>query len=129
MKIEVYCTLEEVKKFLVESTCKSFIPNNYKDNIDILFEREDKEGRIYIEAEEKEEIEKIRNLIFIRVKNVMGIVYNSKSGNTRLIWRQIYKDLGKLYGEASGNTLVNLLESGIKNIQIVKEESSVNKSS
>jgi len=122
MKIEVYCTLEEVKKFLIESTCKTFIPREYAKDPNILFERNPEEGRIHIEAEEKEELERIRNLVFVRVKNVYKILYNSKSGNTKLTWKQIYRDLGKLYGEASGNTLVNLLESGIRNIQIVKEK-------
>ncbi len=122
MKIEVYCTLEEVKKFLVESTCKTFIPKKYRDDISVLFERDVSEGHIHIEAEEKDELEKIRNLMFVRVKNVLGITYTSKSGNTKLVWRQIYRDLGKLSGEASGNALVNLLESGLKNIQIKKDE-------
>lgn len=122
MKIEVYCTLEEMKRFLVESTCKTFIPEIYLEDPSVLFERDASEGRIYIEAEEKDEIEKIRNLLFVKVKNVLGIMYTSKSGNTKLVWRQIYRDLGKLSGEASGNTLVNLLESGLKNIQVKKEE-------
>lgn len=122
MKIEVYCTLEEVKKFLIESTCKTFIPKEYAENPHILFERDESEGKIYIEADEKREIDRIRNLVFVEAKNVYGILYNSKSGNTRLIWKQIYKDLGKLSGEASGNTIVNLLESGIRNIQIIKKK-------
>ncbi|PCN50474.1 hypothetical protein B6U99_04280 [Candidatus Geothermarchaeota archaeon ex4572_27] len=121
MKIEVYCTLEEMKRFLIESTCKSFIPREYAEDPEILFERDESEGRIYVEAEEKSEVARIRNLTFVRVKNVLGIKYVSKSGNTRLTWRQIYKDLGKLSGEASGNTIVNLFESGIKNIQVIRE--------
>ena len=120
MQIEVYCSLEEVKRFLIESTCKSFIPKEYADNPEILFERDESEGLIHIKAEEKEVVGRVRNLTFLRVRNVSEIIYNSKSGNTRLVWRQIYKDFGKLSGEASGNTIVNLLESGIKNIQVIK---------
>ena len=91
-------------------------------NSEILFERRQEQGRIYIEADEKEDIEKIQDLTIVKAVNVLGIQYQSKSGRTNLIWRQIHKDLGKLTGLASGNTLVNLLESGIRNIRIIKEE-------
>ena len=120
-KIEVYCTLEEMKSFLIESTAKHKLPRKYMKNPEILFERRQEQGRIYIEADEKEDIEKIQDLIIVKAINVLGIQYQSKSGRTNLIWRQIHKDLGKLTGLASGNTLVNLLESGIRNIRVIKD--------
>ncbi len=122
-KIEVYCTLEEVKRFLVESTAKNKLPRKYIVDPKYMFERRQEQGKIYIEADEKKDIEEIQDLVVVEVDNVLGISYESKSGRTKLIWRQIHKDLGKLTGIASGNTLVNLLESGIKNIRVFKKES------
>ncbi len=122
-KIEVYCTLEEVKRFLVESTAKNKLPRKYIVDPKYMFERRQEQGKIYIEADEKKDIEEIHDLVVVEVDNVLGISYESKSGRTKLIWRQIHKDLGKLTGIASGNTLVNLLESGIKNIRVFKKES------
>ena len=121
MKIEVYCTLEEMKRFLIESTCKDRLPEKYIEDKNILFERRQDIGRIYIEAEYKKDIDEIDELAIVEVKNVLGIKYRSRSGRTDLTWRQIYGELGKLYGKASGNTIVNLLEAGIRNIRVIKE--------
>ncbi len=120
-KIEVYCTLDEMKRFLIESSAKNKFPKRYLRKPDILFERRSEQGKIYIEADEKKDVENIEDIVIVEVKNVLGIFYQSKSGRTKLTWRQIHKDLGKLSGIASGNTLVNLLESGIKDIRVVKE--------
>ena len=120
-KIEVYCTLEEMKRFLIESSAKNKFPRKYLRDTKYLFERRSEQGRIYIEADEKRDVEEIEDIVVVEVSNVLGIFYQSKSGRTKLMWRQIHKELGKLSGVASGNTLVNLLESGIKNIRVMKE--------
>lgn len=120
-KIEVYCTLDEMKRFLIESSAKNKFPRRYMKDPNYLFERRTEQGRIYIEADNKKDVEKIEDIVVVEVNNVLGIFYQSKSGRTKLTWRQIHKDLGKLSGQASGNTLVNLLESGIKNIRVIKE--------
>ena len=120
-KIEVYCTLEEMKRFLIESSAKTKFPRKYIRDSKYLFERRTDQGRIYIEADEKRDVEEIEDIVVVEVNNVLGIFYQSKSGRTKLTWRQIHKELGKLSGQASGNTLVNLLESGIKNIRVIKE--------
>ncbi|MFZ0843260.1 MAG: hypothetical protein WAN80_05210, partial [Nitrosotalea sp.] len=52
-------------------------------------------------------------MTFVNAKEVLGIIYSSKSGNTNLKWRQIRRNAGKVVGEASTNTLVNLTESGV----------------
>jgi len=111
-----------VKRFLIESTCKNRLPKKYAENPNYLFERRQDIGRIYVEAEYKRDVETLEDLVIIEVKNVLGITYTSRSGRTQLTWRQIYKELGKLYGKASGNTIVNLLEAGIRNIRVIKEE-------
>ncbi|HYZ51396.1 MAG TPA: hypothetical protein VE593_10950, partial [Nitrososphaeraceae archaeon] len=46
-------------------------------------------------------------------KEILGIIYSSKSGNTQLKWRQIRKKSGRVLGFASANALVNLVESGV----------------
>ena len=58
-------------------------------------------------------MKKIRDIQFVKVNDVLGILYSSKSGNTKLKWRQIAGRVGKLSGEASLNALVNLIEAGI----------------
>ena len=63
----------------------------------------------------------IRNVRFVRVADVLGVIYNSKSGNTRLIWRQIRGNLGKVTGEASPNSIVNLIEAGVLPKSLVKK--------
>lgn len=110
-----------MKRFLIESSAKNKFPRKYLRDIKYLFERRSEQGRIYIEADEKRDVEEIEDIVVVEVSNVLGIFYQSKSGRTKLMWRQIHKDLGKLSGVASGNTLVNLLESGIKNIRVIKE--------
>jgi hypothetical protein len=52
-------------------------------------------------------------MTFVNAKEVLGIIYSSKSGNTHLKWRQTRRKNGKVTGEASPNALVNLVESGV----------------
>ena len=52
-------------------------------------------------------------MTFVNAKDVLGIIYSSKSGNTQLKWRQIRRKTGKVSGAASANALVNLVESGV----------------
>ncbi|MEM1944611.1 MAG: hypothetical protein QXX57_02585, partial [Nitrososphaerota archaeon] len=55
----------------------------------------------------------MRYVQFVKVADVLGVIYRSKSGNTDLRWRQTRGTLGRLTGEASPNSVVNLLEAGI----------------
>jgi len=123
----VYCTLEELKNFLIESTGKRKFPSKYKGDPSVMFERRNEIGKVYIEAEDKEDIEEIEDIVIVKVNNVLGVEYRSKSGRTHLRWRQLYKNFGKLYGKASGNTLVNLYEVGIRDIRVIKEGESNDK--
>ena len=97
---------------MIVSTCDSFIPDQLVGDESIFPERASENGTMYVEAEDKETLEQIREIKFMRVSNVLGIIYNSKSGNTHLKWRQFKGDLGKLSGEASTNTIVNLSTVG-----------------
>ena len=109
--IDFTCNLEGFRRFLVNSTCRSFIPESYLHDPEVFPEKEGTEadqGSIYVEAVDKVDLKKIRNIMFINARDVLGIIYTSKSGNTKLKWRQIRARIGRISGEASGNSLGNL---------------------
>ncbi|MBS7625843.1 hypothetical protein KEJ51_02210 [Candidatus Bathyarchaeota archaeon] len=121
MRVEVVCNLEDVRRFLILSTCSSFIPDEFLRDSKVFPERPREKGTMYVEAEDKETLGSIRDIQFTRVSNVLGVIYNSKSGLTKLKWRHIKDSLGKLSGEASGNSLVNLFQAGILDESYVKK--------
>lgn len=126
MKISLFCTIDEFRRFLIESTCASFIPREYLRRRDVFPERRDTPGRIYVEAELKEDLEAINDIVFVAAKNPMGIIYESKSGRSKLKWRQISESIGKLEGEITVNTLVNMITAKInirpENIRVDETE-------
>src|SRR5436189_711367 len=113
VEIETTASLESFRKFIIVSTCRSFIPESYLRDYEVFPEREEGPGAIYIEAADKVTLKKIREMTFVNAKEILGIIYSSKSGNTQLKWRQTRKKSGKVHGEASANALVNLVESGV----------------
>jgi hypothetical protein len=130
MNIDVVCSLESFRRFMILSTCNSFIPDDLLEDYNVFPERPIENGTMYVEAEDKETITKIRQIEFTRVSNVLGVIYNSKSGLTKLKWRQTKDSSGKLGGKASGNSLVNLFEAGILDETYIrkmrkKEENSI----
>jgi len=112
VKIEIRTTLERFRRFVILNTCYSFIPKGYLQDPSIFPERESAQGRIYVEALSKLDLGVIREIKFVKAFEVLGVIYNSKSGNTSLIWRQIRGAVGKVTGEASPNSIVNLIEAG-----------------
>jgi len=108
MKIEAVCDLENFRGFMILSTCQSFMPDELAEDYSVFPERASQIGTMYVEAEDKETVRVEGELSFVRVSSVLGIIYNSKSGRTKLKWRSIKGDLGKVTGEASPNSLVNL---------------------
>ena len=84
-------------------------------------EREEDLGSIYVEAADKVTLKKIRDITFVNARDVLGIIYNSRSGNTKLNWRQIRRNNGKVTGEASSNSLVNLAQSGVITLDWVEK--------
>jgi hypothetical protein len=120
MKIDVVCPLESFRRFMILSTCNSFIPDGFIEDVNVFPERPVENGTMYVEAEDKETLRRSRDLQFARVSNVLGIIYNSKSGLTKLKWRHIKDALGKLSGEASGNSVVNLFEAEILDENYIK---------
>ena len=105
------CNLNSFRRFMILSTCQSFIPEDLLEDDSIFPERSSEDGAIYVEAEDKETVERMGNITFVRVFEVLGVIYNSKSGRTRLKWRNARGDMGRLSGEASSNSLVNLYAS------------------
>jgi hypothetical protein len=120
MKIDVVCPLESFRRFMILSTCNSFIPDEFIEDVNVFPERPVENGTMYVEAEDKETLQRSRDLQFARVSNVLGVIYNSKSGLTKLKWRHIKDALGKLSGEASGNSVVNLFEAEILDENYIK---------
>ena len=113
VKIDAASSLESFRRFTIASTCSSFVPESYRDDTEVFPEREDALGSIYVEAADKVTLKKVRDITFVNAKDVLGIIYNSKSGNTSLKWRQIRHNNGKASGDASSNSLVNLAQSGV----------------
>ena len=121
VKIDAAASLESFRKFIIASTCNSFAPQSYVDDSEVFAEREDNLGSIYVEAADKVTLKKIRDMTFVNAKDVLGIIYNSKSGNTSLKWRQVRHNNGKVVGEASSNSLVNLAQSGVITLDRVEK--------
>ena len=119
VEIKTPASLESFRKFVIASTCSSFAPKSYLDDYEVFPEREEG-GSIYVEAADKVTLKKIRDITFVNARDVLGIIYSSKSGNTKLNWRQIKRFNGKVTGEASSNSLVNLAEGGVLTLNWVE---------
>ena len=113
MKIDVLCSLPKFRQFMIISTCVSFIPPAFIKDDGVFPERNIENGTMYVEAEDKETLKASKEVSFVRVSEVLGVIYNSKSGKTRLKWRSLRGDLGNLTGEVSSNSLVNLYASDV----------------
>ena len=111
--IDTPASVESFRRFIISSTCRSFAPRRYLEDAEVFAEREDSLGAIYVEAADKVTLKKIRDMTFVNARDILGVIYNSKSGNTSLKWRQIKRNNGKVTGEASANSLTNLSESGV----------------
>jgi hypothetical protein len=90
------------------------------EDFEVFAEREDDLGSVYVEAADKVTLKKIRDITFVNARDILGIIYNSKSGNTSLKWRQLRRNNGKVTGEASANSLTNLSESGVLTLDWVE---------
>jgi hypothetical protein len=121
VEIDVTCHLEAFRRFLINSTCRSFIPESYLRDPEVFPEKEADPGSIYIEAADKVTLKKLRDITFINARDILGIIYTSKSGNSRLKWRQMRGPLGRVTGTASTNSLVNLSMSRIITPEYVEE--------
>lgn len=108
VELDLTCYLEGFRRFLISSTCRSFIPESYLRDPEVFPEKQGDQGSIYVEAVDKVDLKKIRDITFVNARDILGIIYTSKSGNTKLKWRQLRGSTGRLTGSASANSLVNL---------------------
>jgi len=108
VELDLTCNLEGFRRFLINSTCRSFIPESYMRDPEVFPEKQGDQGSIYVEAVDKVDLKKIRDITFINARDVLGIIYTSKSGNTKLKWREMRGRIGRMSGTASANSLVNL---------------------
>jgi hypothetical protein len=118
--IDTPASVESFRRFVISSTCKSYAPRSYLDDSEVFAEREENLGSIYVEAADKVTLKKIRDITFVNARDILGVIYNSKSGNTSLKWRQLRRNNGKVTGEASANSLTNLAESGVLTLDWVE---------
>jgi len=118
--IDTPASVENFRKFIIYSTCRSFAPRRYLEDSEVFAEREEDLGVIYVEAADKVTLKKIRDMTFVNARDILGVIYNSKSGNTSLKWRQLKRNNGKVIGEASANSLTNLAESGVLTLDWVE---------
>ena len=129
VKVETTSALESFRRFLINSTCASYIPESYLYDSEVFPEKDGETGSIYIEAADKVTLKKERDITFINVRDVLGIIYQSKSGSTKLKWRQIRGRGGKVTGEASTNSLVNLITAKVIDQEYAVELANVNNES
>ena len=108
VELDIQCHLEGFRRFLIGSTCRSFIPESYMHDPEVFPEKAGETGSIYVEAVDKVDLKKIRDITFVNARDILGIIYTSKTGNTKLKWREMRGSVGRLSGEASMNSLVNL---------------------
>jgi hypothetical protein len=118
--IDTPASVESFRRFVISSTCKSYAPRSYLGDSEVFAEREEDLGSIYVEAADKVTLKKIRDITFVNARDILGVIYNSKSGNTSLKWRQLRRNNGKVTGEASANSLTNLAESGVLTLDWVE---------
>jgi hypothetical protein len=121
VEIDVTCHLEAFRRFLVNSTCRSFIPESYLRDPEVFPEKESEPGSIYIEAADKVTLKRIRDITFVNANEVLGIIYKSKSGHSLLKWRHIEHEMGRVTGDASHNSLVNLSMARVLSPEYVEE--------
>lgn len=120
VEIDTPASLESFRRFIISSTCRSYVPSSYLDDYEVFAERPDELGSIYVEAADKVTLKKIRDITFVNAKDILGIIYTSKSGNTVLKWRQLRRNNGKVTGEASSHSLTNLAEAGVLTMEWVE---------
>ena len=129
VKVETTSALESFRRFLINSTCASYIPESYLYDPEVFPEKDGETGSIYIEAADKVTLKKERDITFINVRDFLGIISKSKSGSTNLKWRQIRGRGGKVTGEASTNSLVNLITAKVIDQEYAIELANVNNKS
>src|SRR3989442_15962209 len=82
VQIETTASLESFRKFIIVSTCRSFIPESYLRDYEVFPEREEGPDAIYIESADKVTLKNIREMTFGNTKQILGNIHSSESVNT-----------------------------------------------
>lgn len=113
VSIDQSCSLQDVRRFLILSCCRSFIPEEYLKDQTVFPERVNGQGLVYTEAEDKITLASVRDVQFVKVENVVAVTYTSKSGLTRLRWERSESQKGRLKGMVTTNSILKLIDAGI----------------
>lgn len=70
--IDTTAPLEGFRRFLIGSTCLSFMPESYLRDPEVFPEKEGQYGSIYVEAADKVTLKKIREITFINARDILG---------------------------------------------------------
>ena len=73
VSIDTTSSLESFRRFLINSTCLSYMPESYLYDPEVFPEKDGETGSIYIEAADKITLKKERDITFINVRDVLGI--------------------------------------------------------
>ena len=50
VKIDASASIESFRRFIITSTCSSFVPSSYLEDYEVFAEREDSLGSIYVDT-------------------------------------------------------------------------------
>ena len=70
VNVDTTSALESFRRFLINSTCASYIPESYLYDPEVFPEKDGETGSIYIEAADKVTLKKERDITFINVRAV-----------------------------------------------------------
>lgn len=111
--IETTYSWDSFRKFIVTSTYKSFIPNNYIKNPELFPQGGKGYDNIYKEDNGKFTLNKSKEVTVVNAKRVIWNTHSTKMESTNSEWRYIKKKNRKFIGEASTSASVNLTKSKV----------------
>jgi len=74
VRIDAPSSLDGFRKFIIASTCSSFVPSSYLDDYEVFPERDDELGSIYVEAADKVTLKKLREITFVNARDVFSVL-------------------------------------------------------
>ncbi|MFH1328803.1 MAG: hypothetical protein ABIH76_08200 [Candidatus Bathyarchaeota archaeon] len=113
VKINAQCSLEKFRKFIIISSCHDFIPQEFLEKATVFPERLAELGTMYVEAKDKASLMKTDEVQFIQAEEVISVIYTSKSGLTKLRWERKIGTRGRVNGETSIHSIMNLVKAGV----------------
>lgn len=81
VKIDSVCDLDRFRRFMIMSTCQSYIPLDMDEDETIYPERSSEKGTMYVEAEDKETLQQILDQVHQGVECVRNNLQLQKRPN------------------------------------------------